>query len=390
MKKTIILLALFLLVGCWDRQELTDIGIVGAIAIDKADNNKEYILTLQFLRPAAQSTQTPTPDEPFLMVSVTGENLAQLMRKANRVIDRNGFYDHNKLVIISDKVAEEGLLPIVETFHRRKEIRSHAWLAITKEQEARSILENREHGISRVPANFLNGQFHTSNYYAISTTLLSFFKEALQAGTNPVVGSIFTEKDEKLGEKTVLEGGAVFKKDALIGFINEGETAVYNWIQADDEIKTRGAISIPLHNEDNAEYVTLLMNDSRSKIKPSLNNDRLESFDITIRHIVEISGDQLSYNFKSRKQYHEYLKKVEKKSEEFLTNQVHALIDKAQKDFQTDIFGFGETLYKTDPKVWNTVKDNWPDTFSNIPYEVNLTVDIKNTGLLQGSLEAKE
>ncbi|UOQ49342.1 Ger(x)C family spore germination protein [Gracilibacillus caseinilyticus] len=390
MKKIIIILSLFLLVGCWDRQELTDIGIVGAVAIDKADDNKGYTLTLQLLRPAAQSTQAPTPDQPFLMVSVSGENLAQLMRKVNNVIDRNGFYDHNKLVIISDKVAEEGLLPIIETFHRRKEIRSHAWLAIAKDEEARSILEKREPGISRVPANFLNGLFNTSNYYAISNTILNFFKVTLQAGNNPVIGTINIEKNENIGEMTTLEGGAVFKKDALIGFINAEETRAFNWIIADDESKSRGAFTLPLHNAENAEDVTLLMNDIDSKIIPVIKKGQLESFDITIYQKAELAGDQLTNNFKSKKQYHEYILKVEKQSEKFIKNKTNALIEKAQKDFKTDIFGFGETLYKNYPKVWDTMKDSWPDTFSNVPYKVNVTVDIKNSGLLQDSMEAKE
>lgn len=72
-----LLLVLFIsgtvLVGCWDVQELTELGIVTAIAIDKDEETGEYILTSQYLRPSAESTFAPSQEEPFLIVSVKAE-----------------------------------------------------------------------------------------------------------------------------------------------------------------------------------------------------------------------------------------------------------------------------------------------------------------------------
>jgi len=85
------IISLLLLSGCWDRNKLIDIGIVVGMAIDKDPDTGEFTLTSQYLRPAAESTQTPTPDPPFLMVPTTGKTIPDIMRKANQTIDRKNF-----------------------------------------------------------------------------------------------------------------------------------------------------------------------------------------------------------------------------------------------------------------------------------------------------------
>ncbi|GAE94446.1 spore germination protein GerKC [Gracilibacillus boraciitolerans JCM 21714] len=181
-----LLLVLFIsgtvLVGCWDVQELTELGIVTAIAIDKDEETGEYILTSQYLRPSAESTFAPSQEEPFLIVSVKGRTISELMRKANHKIDRKSFYAHNKVIVVSEQVAKEGLVSLFETFQRKQEVRSYVWVAVAHETSAFASLEKQQNSISKLPADFLYSLFDNAEYDAVATNLLTFYKDALKMG----------------------------------------------------------------------------------------------------------------------------------------------------------------------------------------------------------------
>ncbi|MNJ03546.1 hypothetical protein D3C73_1639100 [compost metagenome] len=50
-----------------------------------------------------------------------------------------------------------------------------------------------------------------------------------------------------------------------------------------------------------------------------------------------------------------------------------------QKQYKSDIFGFGITLHKDYPKVWKEFSDNWEYNFENLEVEVISKVQIKNS-----------
>ena len=60
-------------------------------------------------------------------------------------------------------------------------------------------------------------------------------------------------------------------------------------------------------------------------------------------------------------------------------------IDKAQKDFQSDIFGFGDVIYRKHPKEWKKLKKNWDETFASMPIHVNADFRIRRLGTVGNS-----
>jgi spore germination protein len=79
----------------------------------------------------------------------------------------------------------------------------------------------------------------------------------------------------------------------------------------------------------------------------------------------------------------EFLKKAEKSSEKEVKRLVGNVLEKMQKEYKTDVAGFGNRLRIEHPKVWNKVKKDWDQTFSEAPinYDVKLTLnDYGTTG----------
>ena len=389
MKKYIVIICLLLLTGCWDRKELSDIGIIVGMAIDKDPETGEYIITSQYLRPAAESTQTPTPEQPFLVVSATGKTIAEVMRKANQTIDRESVFAHNKVIIISEELAREGLIPIIDTFQRGKQVRGHVWFSIAKDIEAKKLLQIKQEKISRVPANALSSLFQSSEYSATAVNLLTYYKEILCSGQNAVVGVLMREEiDYEPYERVKLSGAAAFKRDKLVGFLNKIETRGYNWITG-GPTTIQGAMTLPSLLEED-KLVTVLLRDLKSEIKPTVDKSNQITFTINVEQKLSMTGQEATVKLEDRKEIFDYLNELQGEAEKKIEEEIKGVIDKAQKDFQSDIFGFGEMLNKRYPKVWNKVKENWSETFATVPYTVNVRVEIITSGLLQGPFKPKE
>lgn len=73
--------------------------------------------------------------------------------------------------------------------------------------------------------------------------------------------------------------------------------------------------------------------------------------------------------------------KLENQIEMNLKANVENLIKKVQKEFKSDIFGFGEMIKRNHPSVWEKIKDNWVDIFPNLDIKVNSEIIISGSGL---------
>jgi len=55
-------------------------------------------------------------------------------------------------------------------------------------------------------------------------------------------------------------------------------------------------------------------------------------------------------------------------------------VTKAQNEYRTDVFGFGEKIHNKYPKYWKTVEGNWEEVFSKLPVQVTVQAHIKTSG----------
>lgn len=58
-------------------------------------------------------------------------------------------------------------------------------------------------------------------------------------------------------------------------------------------------------------------------------------------------------------------------------------IEKAQTEFKTDIFGFGEAVRRADPRAWKTLKENWNEEyFTSLPVNIKTDFIIRRIGMI--------
>lgn len=59
-------------------------------------------------------------------------------------------------------------------------------------------------------------------------------------------------------------------------------------------------------------------------------------------------------------------------------------IRKAQS-LNSDIFGWGYSVYRSDPATWKAIEKDWDQRFPEIPYELNVEFDLRRSYLTDRS-----
>ena len=63
---------------------------------------------------------------------------------------------------------------------------------------------------------------------------------------------------------------------------------------------------------------------------------------------------------------------------------INRAIDKA-KSLKTDIFGYGNMIYKKYPNYFNSI-DNWDEVFPNLKIDINVQFTLAHKGSLEQSI----
>jgi spore germination protein KC len=392
----LVICCLFLLVGCWDKRELKEIGIVVAIGIDKDPDTGEIVFTSQVIRPSALKPEGGGTGAPVKLITTKGDTVFKAIRNANQEFDRKNFYAHNQVIVIGEQLAKDGILPILDGITRGKEARGYVFLCIAKDMQAREILGVKQQGIENVQANYLKDILENQQFNFDTTVLQlnGYYKKSLAKGSNPVTGVLtiiektnkpVEEESGKISQKVKLSGGAAFKEDKLVGFLNEPEARGYNWVVG--EVKS-GVLSLPSLLQK-GKLVSIEIRKARSHIKPQIQGDKI-FFNIEIESSGVLVEQEGVGTLETRKEQLDYLDRLEKELEKLIKRDVDKVIEKAQKELKTDIFGFGNRLNKKDPKKWNKIKDQWEDQFQNAAIEVKVNSDIGARELLKEPLKSKK
>src|SRR5690606_14741135 len=104
--------------GCWDRIEINDVAFVLATALDKEDDGSYRYSALIPLPGQMGGTQGggggTGGSGPYYIESEVGRNFSDAQNKLQKRMARNIFHDHRRVIVISEAIAEESLLPLFD------------------------------------------------------------------------------------------------------------------------------------------------------------------------------------------------------------------------------------------------------------------------------------
>jgi spore germination protein KC len=386
-----ILSCIVILTGCWDKRELNTVGIVYAVGLEKDRISGKILCTTQVIRAAALKKESGSKQSSVEIVTGTGDTVFEAIRNILMKFDRKLIFSHNKVIVIDEDLAKEGVFPILDFFARYYEIRHVDSIVIAKPKKVREIL-GVEDGIANIQGVYLediidNGRFNSK---VARSNLAEFLKRSLSNGINPVSGVMETIEqpnlpiEKKEGKSTTgvkLLGTAVFKLDKLIGYLNPDETRGFNWIIGD----VKGGV-INIHSlKDPNKLVSINIKKSKSSIKPEIIDGKI-SFNIEIKEAGDIAEVEDSTDISDLK----VMEELQNQQKKIIEDEIKIALDKIQKILPSDILGFGRAFSKKYPKVWKDIKKDWDIIFPTVQYTVNVDVKLVRPGLMFKSIEPKK
>lgn len=386
----IIAFALLSLTGCWDKEELNELAIVMAMGFDKDIQTGKINLTIQVIRPGALNRQQGGSQEsPYDIVISSGRTILEAIKEANKKLDRRLFFSHLKVIVVGEKAARYGLSDLMDWNSRTHEIRQTTWLVVTRD-EASKVIEIK-HGIETIQASYMDGIIKTANLNlnVTSTDTISFINKMSAEGLNPVTGVFAIQNEKSISapdnqpewkQGLILSGTAVFKKDKLVGYLNNGETRGLNYLI---NAKKVGYIHVPSLADKN-KNITIELKKVDSKIDPVMSNGKT-TFNIQINVEGNISevGDTTDVSDLEK------LGMINREFKKSIQKDVRSTLAKSQKIYKTDILGFGRAYEERYPSQWKKIKDRWAASFPDQPFNIKVKTKIYQTGLQLTPLETK-
>jgi len=387
-------LQLLFLTGCWDQRELAAVSMAIGMAVDVGENGL-YKITVEAINPAELNDQTASGNAPSVVFTLEGNTMSEIAHKMNIGFSKSLIFSHMKTVIISKEIAEKGMLQFIDFLERNREIRDDFNFIMVDEGKAADVLKVL-YTIQKSSSLKLTRQMSTGSklWGSDPDIRLTDFVNALTAtGREPVMATVHISGNPKKGASmdnlkkseldaiVEIDSLAMFRDEKFVGTLPIEQTRDYLWTQ--NKIKMT-IVSVPCGNEN---YMALRIIHSRTKVKGDIQNGK-PHIKLSIRAEGYINGNFCGpYPLNESSSYLMYEKKVE----DYLKEQIGKMIHKVQKEYGVDIFGFGETVERQNPKKYKKYKENWDEAFQQAQIDIETDIKIRRAGLTsKGALLRKK
>ena len=409
MKRKIIIIS-FLLFGiiftqtaCWDRKEVEDLAIVLAIGVEPASGNKIKII-LQNVNPSSVAKGAGgggamgLGTKSYRNRSAEAETIFDAIRELSRQVPQQLFFAHNQIIIISEDLAQKrGINDIIDFLERNPQIRRNTWILVGRGELATLLDEpgRLETTPSQRIFNIIN-QRDLSSKYAIQR--LGDFLEMMESKSiepytaiveynpNPAVPKdhkhdITDGQAPEPHYNIEISGTAAFHGEKMVGWLNSEESRGLLWVRGD----VKGGIIDILSPDEQRKPIALEILSSKTKLEPQIKDGQI-FMNINVK--TETNVGETTSTMEIAKP--EVIKKLEALLAVAVQDEIEAALDKAQQEYNTDVFGFGEVIHRKYPSEWKQLKENWSDLFPSVQVQIAVEAKIRRIGLVSNPLKPEQ
>jgi spore germination protein KC len=404
----------FLLTACYDSREIDSEVYSLTIGIDKGNNYNNILLTIQYPSYKGSGGSSGAGEAPTskdsdsydtgevggtVVTSVEAPSILGGLDMLNTSVPRKISLTQTKILVFSEDYAKSGVSDSIASLARFRDTRRNMKVLVCKGKAQDFIKESKPaigDSLSKSMDMLLTQSFNTGysadeSFHKFYQKLLSPYESAIATYSGLNNGNIVTDPNSesalddtssiagriprKGGNKWELAGSAIFKGDKMVGTLNTEETRYFliltnnfhNGVYTIDDNKG-SIITMDIHPgrkiesnstfKNGVPYINLYIN--------------LEADVNSIQGVINyLQPDKLSY--------------LNEKIKQNIDNSIKDLIVKTQKEFQSDIFGFGHKIsknFKTIPE-WEAYK--WNERYPNLIVEIKLDVNVRRGGIMIGN-----
>ncbi|MGQ9557295.1 MAG: Ger(x)C family spore germination protein [Desulfurispora sp.] len=377
-------LALLLpLSGCWDKTEVENLNIVIGAAVDRLPTGQLRIICQTVDQPQRQMSN-PNGSQGSGSINyhnwlATGYTLFDAIHRLTLVAPHRFYWPHCRVIIISEQLARQDIVSILDFLERDAEIKRSMWILIARDKPEDILAAGTQNKLppARLLAESLDIR-HCNSWYAVSRLnqfmrqLSTPGREAFTAGVESVPGLMRRDlqaagSGPDLHEPR-LTHTALFRSGQLVGWLNEQQSRGLLWLLG--EVK-KGIVPVKL----NENMISFEVVGSQSKIEPSLQDGELE---INISLKVDANIGEVSPGLE--KLDSAVIKELEAALSEHVRQDITAALA-AMQSLGSDAAGLGEAVYRQYPARWQeSYAGNWPEIFSSLSYTIDVHSRVRGLG----------
>ncbi len=407
----IILLMLFLVLlssaGCWNRREPENLASIVMLGFDYDKEQKLYKVIAEIATPSQEGGHG---NGSYILES-RGRTVFEAIRKMERLSPRELFWAHSEVVIFSENIISQGILPGLDFLSRERQARLTNRPLCTDENlidifqmelpifptAGDSLSEHinaQELTESIIPPGDFRRLLHIMTRPGMNVIIprIKLIRE-LEGGNGEGESedetegmdeendeSSESENNENRSKMAEISGGAAFRGEQIAGWLEPEHMRGWFWITGEVFRATEvlpcptcnGAISIEVFTSSNNFEVTVDRDKPRIKISVEVEG-RIQDMDC---RGCELFGNP------------EDMAMLDRRLAESIRQTVKLSLDRAQ-ELETDIFGFGFWLYRKDTDTWKRVEHEWDELFAQSSFEIEVEAKIKRTGLVSKPIRVR-
>lgn len=378
----------FLLTGCWNYRELSDLSISTGISIDKDEDGYNVgmlISNAQKIQGNSKEGESQT-----IVIEAKGKTVMEAIKNIELKSPKEVYIRHLLVISISEEVAKEGLNKILDYLFRDPQSRKMFYIILARDCKAKDTLKILS-PLEAFPSQSIAINIEeTYDLQAIITkvTYNSFLKELLEPGKEPYINSVMIDGKTEEGEKednvkqtepdAAIRMGTVgiFKGDKFLGWTSKDENRGINVLNGNI-----GLMYLTFDYKDSPTSISL------STIKTK-NNVKMKNKKPYIEVSISGSGSINEINQNVDLEDPKVIESIEKATEKELKKNIDQSLEVAQKTYQSDIFGYGSMIHKTYPKEWKKIKENWNEEgFPKLEVKVKIDITLEYKGSLEKTIK---
>lgn len=385
MKKFVLLLFLtFMCTGCFDYQELGELGIISAMSIMKNDDG--FRVDIQLIN-IIESGDHGVVESPVTVVSGEGPTVFDAVRSMNLRISKS-FFPANMAYLIVDKsvLQENDLGEVMDFFARHTKLSLNFLVITTTDSDPGEVMASLSEFNINAATNMaevirLSEKRYGASY---SLTFLEYLKDYFEPGIVPVYPNVYMHGEPDVSEdiddlkKTETESYielkdlVTFDKDGNVIHLGVDESMGYNFLK-------NHVTNATITSSCGDEYFTVETLSCKFKFEDDLKNNR-------IKIIGDIDGEISFYGCKDDLNKSEVLKKITKSFEDKVKEDVLSTINLAKQN-KVDFVGVGNFVYKNNYKYFDFENDDWNvNGLSKIDFDVSIDANLYKQGNLKGDI----
>jgi spore germination protein KC len=374
-------LNMIFLSGCWDSREINELGLVMAVGIDRQKDGRFYTVTVQVAKPssaASQGGKSGGGEQPVWLGSAEGETLFEAIRNIAKSSSRRIMWAHNNIIIIGQSLAEQDITPVIDFFTMNHELRMKTWVAVAQGDAKPYVLSKT--GIENISGISLAELFryHELPAESIATDMVRLFRDYKSESIQPLVSVLTKQSEEEakgMEKQIQLEGAAVFKGSKLVGGISPEETRGLAWIRNE----MGNAIIVFSATGNERQKISVELDDTKVKTKAQVIGE-IPTIDIE----VTAKGDITEMDAPSDLTIEEFKAFVEKEAEKEIEREIRLGLDKVQKEYKSDVLGFGRAVHIANKKEWySRIGGKWDEIYPQVPVNITVSMELDSASLYQ-------